>query len=79
MTLGVSVSPPLCLVPPTLPAHSVPVASLTSRPNPLKSAVQGLAGKAVQTERDVMKELRMEVSEKRHGCMDEFGSSWMAV
>jgi hypothetical protein len=38
------------------------VASLTARPNPLKSAARGLGGKAAQGERDVMKELRAEVS-----------------
>ena len=52
VTAGPALRPvPAALPPPVRPA----VASLTSNPNPFVDGVRGLAGKAAQAERDVMK------------------------
>jgi len=56
MSVTVTAGPALRPVPAALPAPVRPaVASLTSKPNPFVDGARGLAGKAAQAERDVMK------------------------
>ena len=56
LSVTVTAGPALRPVPAALPAPVRPaMASLTSKPNPFVEGARGLAGKAAQAERDVMK------------------------